>query len=547
VAGDSVTRNEDPGTGERSDTPVASPDLILEAKGITKRYGGTLALDAAAVSVRSGEVHGLLGQNGSGKSTLIKVLAGVVLPEEGELTVGGDRLTFPLAIGEAHRRGLRFVHQNLGLIGTLTVAENLFIERLALSRRTFRINWGSFFDEARDTLRRYGLHIDPRIAVQEIKLIDRSLLAITRAVAPNTATGSASIARLIVLDEPTVFLPRDDVGRVFGMIRDLVSQGIGVLFVSHRMDEVRDHTDRVTVLRDGRNIGTVETDSVDDDELVRMIVGEHAARSARAAEELAARGDQDVPLRLHKLSTRTLREIDLTVPPGEILGITGLAGAGYEEILYAVFGAGRGATGSVELGPDLADVRELTPHRAMELGMALIPAERLLHGIAARVTVEENETLTVVDRYFKRLFLNRSALNVVASRLTMQLGIQPTDHQMQTDQLSGGNQQKVLLAKWLVRRPRVLLLHEPTQGVDVGARADISTFIRQMAELGTVVIFGSAEYEQLADLCTRVVIIGDGRISRVLVGDQVTKENILSECLRTSSRVAPALGGAAAK
>jgi ribose transport system ATP-binding protein len=235
------------------------------------------------------------------------------------------------------------------------------------------------------------------------------------------------------------------------------------------------------------------------------------------------------------------------VRAGEILGITGLAGAGYEEILYAAFGAGRGVSGTLELGSTQVEVRDLTPHSAMGLGIALIPAERLLHGIASRATVEENETITIVDSQFKRLLLRRSGLNAIASRLTAQLGIQPPDYQMQTDQLSGGNQQKVLLAKWLVRRPRALLLHEPTQGVDVGARVDITTFIRQMAGLGTIVICGSAEYEQLADLCTRVAIIGDGRISRVLEGVDVTKENILSECLRTSSKARPDEIGALTK
>jgi ribose transport system ATP-binding protein len=518
---------------------------VLRASGLKKRYGGTLALDSAGVSVLAGEVHGLLGQNGSGKSTLIKVLAGVVTPDEGRLEIAGEHLTFPLAIGEAHRRGLRFVHQNLGLIPSLSVAENLFIERLSLSRRSLHINWRSFFEEAASTLHQYGLNVEPRAPLQELELIDRSLLAIIRAVAPNTAGDPTSRARLIVLDEPTVFLPRDDVGRVFAMIRDLVSRGIGVLFVSHRMDEVRDHTDRVTVLRDGRNIATVETRSVDDNDLVGMIVGDKTPSRARAVEELAASGGEDVALRLSGVSTRTLRDIDLVVRPGEILGITGLAGAGYEEVLYAVFGAEPAAAGQLELGSTRMPIRDLTPHRAMELGIALIPAERLLHGIASRATVEENETITIVDKYFKALLLRHGALDEVASRLTTQLGIQPKDHRMQTDQLSGGNQQKVLLAKWLVRRPRVLLLHEPTQGVDVGARADISTFIRQMAELGTVVICGSAEYEQLADLCSRVAIIGDGRVSRVLEGEEVTKENILSECLRTTSKLAPTSSGSA--
>jgi ribose transport system ATP-binding protein len=524
---------------ERSPQAIAPTLPILAARGITKRYGGTLALDSASISVLPAEVHGLLGQNGSGKSTLIKILAGVVTPEEGELAVLDQQLTFPLPFGEAHRRGLRFVHQNLGLIPSLTVGENLFIDRLALSRRNVYINWGAFFDEAEAILRRHGLDFDPRAPLHQLPLIDRSLLAITRAVAAKTDDDSNSKAHLIVLDEPTVFLPRDDVGRVFAMIRDLVAKGIGVLFVSHRMDEVRDHTDRVTVLRDGRNVGTVETDKTSDDELVHMIVGDHTARRARAVEELAAKSEGDVALKLRNVSTRTLRQIDLTVRAGEILGITGLAGAGYEEVLYAAFGAGRGVSGRLELGSTQVDVRDLTPHRAMELGMALIPAERLLHGIASRATVEENETITILDSQFKRLFLRRSGLNEVASRLTAQLGIQPPDHEMQTDQLSGGNQQRVLLAKWLVRRPRVLLLHEPTQGVDVGARVDITTFIRQMAGLGTIVICGSAEYEQLADLCTKVAIIGDGRISRILEGDDVTRENILGECLRTSSKARP--------
>jgi ribose transport system ATP-binding protein len=509
------------------------PDTpLLHARGITKRYGGTLALDRAELAIGPGEIHGLLGENGSGKSTLIKILAGVVPPDAGELSLFDEDIQFPLRPGEAHHRGLRFVHQNLGLIPSMTVGENLLIERFALARSSAFINWRQFYDDAETLLAQYGLDLDPRQPLADLAPINRSLVAIVRAVAADSRLGGAAEPRLLVLDEPTVFLPRGEVTRVFAMLRGLVSTGVGVLFVSHRMDEVREHTDRVTVLRDGRNAGTEITASVDDDVLVRMIVGRDiAARSSQHADPPAQPG---VALQLTALRSRTLRDVSLSVAPGEILGLTGLAGSGYEEIIYSLFGAHPSATGQMLIDGTPRALRTLTPRAAIEAGISLIPADRMREGLAGTATLEENVTLNVVSSYFRRMLLRRLELRRTADQLVRDFRIRPADPSLRMESFSGGNQQRVLLAKWLVNKPRIVLLHEPTQGVDVGARADISRFLEALAGSGTSIICASAEYEQLATLCTRVIIISDGRLQAELRGSSLTKDRILAECLRGS-------------
>jgi len=509
------------------------PDApLLHARGITKRYGGTLALDRAELTIGPGEIHGLLGENGSGKSTLIKILAGVVPPDAGELSLFDKDIQFPLRPGEAHHRGLRFVHQNLGLIPSMTVGENLLIERFALARSSAFINWRQFYDDADTLLARYGLNLDPHQPLADLAPINRSLVAIVRAVAADSQLGGAAEPRLLVLDEPTVFLPRGEVTRVFAMLRGLVSTGVGVLFVSHRMDEVREHTDRVTVLRDGSNAGTEITASVDDDGLVRMIVGRDiTAQSAEHADPPAQPG---VALQLTDLRSRTLRDVSLSVAPGEILGLTGLAGSGYEEIIYSLFGAHPSATGQMLIDGTPRALRTLTPRAAIEAGISLIPADRMREGLAGTATLEENVTLNVVSSYFRRMLLRRPELRRTADQLVRDFRIKPADASLRMESFSGGNQQRVLLAKWLVNKPRIVLLHEPTQGVDVGARADISRFLEALAGSGTSIICASAEYEQLATLCTRVIIISDGRLQAELRGSSLTKDRILAECLRGS-------------
>jgi ribose transport system ATP-binding protein len=517
--------------------PVAavSPGLdtpLLHARGITKRYGGTLALDGAELKIGPGEIHGLLGENGSGKSTLIKILAGVVAPDAGELSLFGEDVAFPLRPGEAHHHGLRFVHQNLGLIPSMTVGENLLIERFALARNSAFISWRRFYDDAGRLLAQYGLDLDPRQPLADLAPINRSLVAIVRAVAADSQLGGTAEPRLLVLDEPTVFLPRGEVTRVFAMLRSLVSTGVGVLFVSHRMDEVREQTDRVTVLRDGGNAGTEITATVDDDALVRMIVGRDIA--ARSAEHPDPPAQPGVALQLTDFRSRTLRDVSLSVAPGEILGLTGLAGSGYEEIIYSLFGAHPSATGRLLLDGTALALRTLTPRAAIEAGIALIPADRMREGLAGTATLEENVTLNVMSSYFRRMLLRRPELRRTADQLVRDFRIRPADTSLKMESFSGGNQQRVLLAKWLASRPRILLLHEPTQGVDVGARADISRFLAELAGSGTSIICASAEYEQLATLCTRVIIVSDGRLRAELQGSSLTKDRILAECLHGS-------------
>jgi len=519
-----------------SEATVPTRPTLLSARAITKQYGGTLALDDADLCIQAGEIHGLLGENGSGKSTLIKVLAGVVVPDGGELRLFEEDLAFPVAAGEQHRRGLRFVHQTLGLIPSLNVAENLLIERFALTRRRAYIDWGQLYQDAADLLDSYGLRVRPTQRVAELAPIDRSLVAILRAVSAGTGAGQHGAApRLLVLDEPTVFLPRGEVARIFDMLRGLTEAGAGVLFVSHRMDEIRDYTDRVTVLRDGRNAGTRTTCEVDDSALVRLIVGSDVAVGT-APLAAASRDDGSPLVDLTDFESRSLHGIDLRVAHGEIIGLTGLAGAGYEEILYGMFGAHPHATGTLQVAGIQLSLTKLTPRSAIGAGIALIPADRLRDGVCTTATVAENATLNIVSSFFRSFLLRRRELSRAATELATEYRVRPPQASLTVAQLSGGNQQKVLLAKWLAGGPLLILLHEPTQGVDVGARVDIATFLRRLAASGAAIVIASAEYEQLADLCSRVVVFADGQASCVIEGADVTKERIMSEALRGPAR-----------
>lgn len=287
------------------------------------------------------------------------------------------------------------------------------------------------------------------------------------------------------------------------------------------------------MLRDGSNAGTKFTASVNDDVLVRMIVGRDIA--ARAAEHPDPPAQSGVALELTGFRSRTLRDISLSVAPGEILGLTGLAGSGYEEVIYSLFGAHPSATGRMFVDGTPMALRALTPRTAIQAGIALIPADRMREGLAGAATLEENVTLNVVSNYFRRMLLRRPELRRTADQLVREFRVRPADTSLQMENFSGGNQQRVLLAKWLAGQPRILLLHEPTQGVDVGARADISVFLEELAGAGTSIICASAEYEQLATLCTRVLIISDGRLQAELSGSSLTKDRILAECLRGSS------------
>lgn len=495
-------------------------ELALEARHISKRFGGTLALDDAGIALARGEVHALLGENGSGKSTLIKVLAGYHEAEPGgELLMGGRVVELPLAAGEARSLGLRFVHQDLGLIGSLSVLENLRLEELAAARGG-RISWKAERRRTRETLARFGVELDPGATVDDLPPAERAMLAIVRAVDGMPAGG------VLVLDEPLALLPRAQREEISGLVRRIAGSGSAVLLVSHDISEVKALADRVTVLRDGRNAGTARAAEVDTATLVEMVIG-HELRSG--GDGRRARSGEAASVFLRALSGDTVRRLSLELRRGEVLGLTGLPGSGFEEVPYLLFGARTCKSGWLELDSGL-DLTTMRPDRALAAGISLLPADRSRDGAVGSLSVASNLALPVLAHYAEGLRLDRRRLRRDVGALLAEHEVRPPNPGLPFEALSGGNQQKALLAKWLQTRPKLLLLDEPTRGVDVGARERIIAAIRQLAGHGMAVLCASADHEQLALLCDRVLVVARGAVAAELTGADLTSETIARRC-----------------
>jgi ribose transport system ATP-binding protein len=506
--------------------PAASSGVpVVEMRKLSKSFGGSQALDGVDLTVLPGEVHGLLGENGSGKSTLIKILNGFHAPDHGELKVNGEDVSLPLSPGQFRDLGLSFVHQDLGLVPELTVLENLRVGELIAQKGAY-INWRAERRDARATFKSFNVDLDPSALVTALTPTERALLAIVRAVEEIRAEQAKrhSSSGLLILDEPTVFLPQEGTQALFRIVRDIVASGdASVLFVSHDLDEVREVTDRVTVLRDGRLQGTVETASTSEAELVQMIIGRRLESMALDSQP----SGREIGLSVSGLRGGVLQGIDFEVRRGEIVGITGLMGSGFEDIPYFLFGARLCSDGSLSTSGVTFDLKLMSPDRAVANGFALLPADRQRDGSVPELTVGENVMLQVLPDYKGAYGLKRRPMRKRARELLGEFDVRPPDPALAYESLSGGNQQKALLAKWLQTKPNVILLHEPTQGVDVGARAQIFGMLGEAAHGdGACVLCASSDYEQLAAICDRVIVLARGRVMTVISGKEVTKERI---------------------
>ena len=506
----------------------------IEIRGLSKSFGGTQALRDVDLTVLPGEVHGLLGENGSGKSTLIKILAGFHQPDAGELHIDGAPVRLPLAPGQFRGLGMSFVHQDLGLVESLTVLENLRVAELAAPPSRLRISWRRERARAREAFERYGLRLDPAATVAQLKPVERALLAIARALEEIRAVGRGH--GVLVLDEPTVFLPREGVERLFALVRAAAGEGASILFVSHDLDEVREITDRVTVLRDGALVATVVTADTSDDAFVEMIIGRELGALAEPVH--ADFSGREVAVSVKGLSGATVADVSFDVHVGEIVGLAGLIGSGFEEIPYLLYGARQASAGRMELHGDEIDLTNVTPTQANAARIALIPADRKNDGSVATLPVGENVALSVLDRYHNGVVLNRRRMAREMRELLDEFDVRPSDPSLAYGALSGGNQQKALLAKWFQTSPLLLLLDEPTQGVDVGARQQIFELLRAAGERGTEIVCASSDYEQLALLCDRVIVFGRGQVWRELRGADVTKDRIIEQSYAAMAAVA---------
>jgi ribose transport system ATP-binding protein len=485
---------------------------VLSVRGLTKWFEATRALDRVEFDVRPGEVHALVGHNGSGKSTLIKILAGFHEPEPGSaVTVCG----VPLGFGNAAASmaaGLRFVHQDLGLVRTLNAVENLALGVGFETGRVGRIRWAAERRAARRRMHELGYDIDVERPVGELKAAERTGIAIARAL------HHAEDARVLVVDEPTAVLPRHEVTVLFEAIRRVCELGLGVIYVSHRLDEVFSIAHRVTVLRDGRRVGTFDANELDEHRLVELMIGGTPPISRAAAPREAL---VDGLFTVNGLSGTVLSDVSFGAHGGEIVGIAGLTGSGREELLPLLFGARERDQGEVHVAGIALEAAR--PSAAIAAGMAFVPGDRHRLGSVTSLSVRENLVLTDPGRHAARFgALRRSAERAEGRRWIRSLDIRPPEPDAPFLNLSGGNRQKVVLAKWLRMRPRVLLLlDEPTQGVDVHASAVIHHLAREAASSGAAVVIASSDDEELCECCDRVIVVRDGRIAGELTGDQI--------------------------
>jgi ribose transport system ATP-binding protein len=502
---------------------------VFELRNASKRFGGEQALVSADIDVRGGEVHGLLGPNGSGKSTLIKILSGFYTADsEAEFLIHGHRHQLPLDAMAFRRLGFSFVHQDLGLIPSLSVLENLCLDEIVSPG--WKINWKSLTRQASSLLDEFGLDVDPMTTVSDLPPWNRPLIAVVRAIGNLRAAMADNPGRrgALILDEPSARMSEDTVGRLLGVMRYVADLGHAVLFVSHNLEEVLSVTDRTTVLRDGRVVGRLETAETSRAQLVDLIAGGvHDASPARPGPSGDPAPEAAPPeIWISGLSGASVREFTFRLCPGEIVGVTGLVGSGFDDVGALLFGDRPAAAGQLRLGSREEPLSRMTPTRALALGMALVPPDRLSQGCIPELTVADNVAMPTLDSFMLAGAVRKRAINRHVASWVSRLGVKPAEPRILLGSLSGGNQQKVLLAKWLQLRPRLLIAIEPTQGVDVVARAEIFSLLKEYASQGSAILCCSTDQDQLAELCDPVCVMRTGRLAGVLRGADVTRERI---------------------
>ncbi|WP_433528965.1 sugar ABC transporter ATP-binding protein [Micromonospora sp. CA-263727] len=494
-------------------TPEAPGPVVIEAESITKRFGGATAVDGVSIAVRSGEIYGLVGENGAGKSTLMRILAGILAPDQGAVRVDGRPLTG--GTRAALDAGIALVHQELSLVPELTTAENIMLG--AFPTRLGFTNARQLRGVAAAALDEIGISVDLDERVGRLSVALRQFVEIARAVARKP--------RVLILDEPTATLTPAETDYLLTMLQRLAAGGLAIVYISHRIPEIFRICDRVTVLRDGHLIATTPIRETTPAALVDQMVGREykldlqIRRESRPGEVvLTARG-----VRAHRV-----RDVDLDVRAGEIVGLGGLVGAGRTELVRAMIGADVRSAGRVTITADGRTRPISTYQSAVRNGVAYVPEERRTDGLALGMSVAENIALPNRRRLSTGGVLRRSRINTFAQRLADSVGLRPPDIRKDAGDYSGGNQQKIVIAKWLGRRPKLIVLDEPTRGVDVGAKAEIHRLIRELADRGTAVLVVSSDLPELLELSDVVHVIRDGRIAGTLAGSEADERSVMS-------------------
>ncbi|MDI9485306.1 MAG: sugar ABC transporter ATP-binding protein [Bacillota bacterium] len=493
---------------------------LLELRNIKKRFPGVVALDGVQFDLKPGEIHGLLGENGAGKSTLLKIITGVHQPDEGEIVLDGQRVTFSNPLDAKHA-GIAAIYQEPTCFPELSISENVFMGHPIVSGKLNRMDWKAMHKRTEQLLKELNIHLDPRTTMGLLNVAERQLVEIAKALSLDS--------KILLMDEPTSALTIQEAERLFKVINRLREDGVAIIFISHRLEEVFELTDRVTVLRDGKYIGTKATGELTTQEVIRMMVG-------RSVDELYPKKEVKIgkPLLEVKNISRhgEFSDISFTVREGEILGIAGLVGAGRTEMARAVFGIT-----SLDRGEILLDNQRLnikSARDALKYGIAYLPEDRQDHGLVLAMDLAQNTTISILDR-FKYSLLNKEKEREITEKYIELLNIRTSGCTQLARNLSGGNQQKVVLAKWMATEPRILILDEPTRGIDVQAKAAVHTLIGELAEQGLGIIIISSELPEVLGISDRILVMHEGKIAAEFKRGEATQELILHAAIGRSS------------
>ncbi|MFP3156372.1 sugar ABC transporter ATP-binding protein [Lachnospiraceae bacterium ZAX-1] len=493
-------------------------NFFLEISNVSKTFPGVKALSDVHFDIKAGEVHALVGENGAGKSTLIKILSGVQSPDAGATILIEEKETKLNSVMDAIKQGISVIYQDFSLFGNLTVAENIGINEIIEKNKSV-LHWKEITEKAKRALGFLGADIDPRETVENLSVAKQQMVAIASAVAQD--------AKMIIMDEPTSALSRGEVEHLYHIIETLKKKNIAIMFVSHKMDELFRVADRFTVFRDGQYVDTVDKVAVTESDLVSMMVGRKV--EIKNYSNLEEKGE--VMLQLKGLTKAgNFKDINLEVRKGEVLGITGLVGAGRSEVAQAVFGINKPNSGDIFI--EGKKVKITSPADALENGVAYIPESRQTQGLVLQKTVESNITLPVLYKFKNKLgIINRKKQRASVDKWVSMLDVRPNNPDMLAMQLSGGNQQKVVLAKWISTQAKILIIDEPTNGVDIGAKAEIHQIIRKLAKDGTAIIVISSELPEILSLSDRVLVMRKGSISGEFINNNLTQEMIMNKAV----------------
>src|ERR687893_257665 len=517
-----MSLSDEPGAGGAA--TVAEAPAIFRLRNVTKRFGGVTAVEDVDFDLRPGEVHALVGENGAGKSTLMKIVHGLYTPDEGTLEVGGEAVEFS-SPRDAEAAGIAMIPQELDLFPELTVTENLFVGRHRPRTRWGTLDRDAMRAEARRRLSSLGVDLDVTTSVKGLSAANQQIVAIARALVGE--------AKAVVMDEPTASLTEREVQQLFRIISDLTSAGVGVVYISHRLEEIFTISDRITVLRDGHHITTAPANELDAEELVRLMVG-------RPLNELFTRSPHspgEVALEVRGLSrVGEFEDVDLVVRRGEIVGLSGLVGAGRREVAPCIFGIRPPDSGEIRI--DGEELQRHSPQAAMERGIFYVPEERRSQGLILPFSIKNNITLSILDRISRFGFVPR-AERQTADRFAKELSIRGATMSDPVSRLSGGNQQKVVLAKSLAREPSIMLLDEPTRGIDVGAKSEIYRLIDDLAKEGKAILLISSELEEVLSMSDRILVMREGSLTGEFKREEATQENVMTAATGGGARSEP--------